>query len=838
MATEKDTALLVAELSANYNRLKKDLDKANGIAVKGRGQLENGFRKSNSAIAKSADDMSRSVSKSYERATASALQASNGLKSALLGSAAAIGAAFGAVEVGALADSYTRYTNQLKTAGLEGVFLADVQERLFETAQKYGVELEALGTLYGRNASSAKELNLGTAQQLQLANAVAAALKIQGGSTEAASGALLQLSQVLGGSKVQAEEYNSLIDGLRPLLQGVATASDKYKGSVAALTKDVKAGNVTSKEFADLILKASAGLEQRATKSNLTIAASFQIVNNALGKYVGETDASLSATQRISQGLVLFANNLDKVIPALVIIVGLIGVRYAAAGVTFVATETARTAALVRSTLATQAATAANAQLTAAGLRGTLTAASQAAAISGQAVAMGVAATAARGLGAAMLAAFGGPVGVAILAITAAIGGLIMLERQAIQATADYANMAKAGEGALRAYEDAALAAASATGEQAKSARDAAAAAREEAIQVRDGAKAKLQSAQASLALLRAQAAQVRDTISPYMGEGSAPTSAGELRLNDLRQKQMLANVNAAQQALDAAIRSINSADRIINAKATPLPTPDAKKAKVVTQGAQERLDAAKDGRYATSTNAAQRRALEGLAAAQSIAVQATNDFADLWAESVDTGIGQGLDRAKERLDAQSEYVAGLQQANYDATYNGVRGALEAVKENGVGGLAQYLGDALQRAALDGLAKAFTDAMTNNGTSFGGNIFSKAIGMIPGFATGTNYAPGGLAMVHKNELIELPRGAKVNTVSQTAAIMNRPGQPMRQTYRQEVNFRQVIDLTGANGDETIYAIAHQAAQQGAAQALTAANKAAPGRQIAFAKLGT
>jgi len=32
---------------------------------------------------------------------------------------------------------------------------------------------------------------------------------------------------------------------------------------------------------------------------------------------------------------------------------------------------------------------------------------------------------------------------------------------------------------------------------------------------------------------------------------------------------------------------------------------------------------------------------------------------------------------------------------------------------------------------------------------------------LPGFATGTNFAPGGWAKVHKDEIINLPRGSQV-----------------------------------------------------------------------------
>ena len=39
---------------------------------------------------------------------------------------------------------------------------------------------------------------------------------------------------------------------------------------------------------------------------------------------------------------------------------------------------------------------------------------------------------------------------------------------------------------------------------------------------------------------------------------------------------------------------------------------------------------------------------------------------------------------------------------------------------------------------------------------------------LPSFASGTAYAPGGLAAVHPGELIHLPRGSSVQTATQVA----------------------------------------------------------------------
>lgn len=257
------------------------------------------------------------ISTSVGQAEASVRRSADSMKSALLASASGIAAAFGADRLKDYADGYTRFTNQLKVAGLEGQALGKTQNDLFAIAQKYGIELESVGTLYGRSTQAAKSLGASQSDLLKFTNGVGAALKVQGGAASEAQGALLQLSQLLASGTVHAEEFNSVNEGARPILQAVANGIDKYKGSVAALRADVLEGKVTSQDFFQGFLKGSAQLEAQAAKSNLTIGASFVTLNNALGKYIGETDASLSATARIAGGIEALSNNLNTIIPAL-----------------------------------------------------------------------------------------------------------------------------------------------------------------------------------------------------------------------------------------------------------------------------------------------------------------------------------------------------------------------------------------------------------------------------------------------------------------------------------------------------------------------------------------
>lgn len=258
-----------------------------------------------------------SISTTVAQTEASVRRSSDGMKAALLGSAAGVAAAFSADRLKDYADGYTRFTNQLKVAGLEGQALGKTQNDLYAIAQRYGIQLESTGALYGRLSQGAKELGASQSELLRFVSGVGAGLKVQGGDAAASAGALLQLTQALGGTYVRAEEFNSINEGARPILQAVANGIDKYKGSVSKLRDDVIAGTLTSKDFFQGFLNGSKQLEAQAAKANLTIGASFTVLNNALGKYIGETDASLSATARIAGGIGSLANNLDVIIPAL-----------------------------------------------------------------------------------------------------------------------------------------------------------------------------------------------------------------------------------------------------------------------------------------------------------------------------------------------------------------------------------------------------------------------------------------------------------------------------------------------------------------------------------------
>jgi tape measure domain-containing protein len=255
MAT--DIEKLVVQLSADVRGYQREMQKARGVNDR-----------TFNAIRKKALDSSKAVEAAVTQA---------GRK--LVGLFAVIGSARGAQE---LVDSATRIQNALKVAGLSGQELTAVYDKLFASAQRNAAPIEGLVTLYSRVSLAQKDLGVTSTQIVNLSDTVGKALRLSGSSAEESSGAMLQLSQALGGGTVQAEEYNSLIDGLPGLLQAAAAGLKEAGGSVSALTRLVKNGEISSKAFFAAIEAGSPLLDDKLAGSTETLSQKFIKLKNSL----------------------------------------------------------------------------------------------------------------------------------------------------------------------------------------------------------------------------------------------------------------------------------------------------------------------------------------------------------------------------------------------------------------------------------------------------------------------------------------------------------------------------------------------------------------------------
>lgn len=225
----------------------------------------------------------------------------------------AIGAGtMGARTILQAADAFTALTNAIKVSGAEGASLAFVQERLFAAANKNGVEIVALGQLYSRTAQAGKELGISQERLLEFVDGVTAALRVQGGSSEAASGALLQLSQALGAGIVRAEEFNSILEGARPIVQAVARGMDGMGGSVGKLSAAIREGKVTSQQFFEAAMRGFGETRKQAESASLTIGQAMTSLSNAFTNYIGQADKASGVSASLAKAIASVGKALDE----------------------------------------------------------------------------------------------------------------------------------------------------------------------------------------------------------------------------------------------------------------------------------------------------------------------------------------------------------------------------------------------------------------------------------------------------------------------------------------------------------------------------------------------
>lgn len=273
----------------------------------------------------------------------------------------------GVHELSEVNDEYIRFSNSLKVAGVSSLAFADVQDHLLRTSTRTGAEIGSLADTYRSISLASHDLNATQSEILKVTDAVANSLRITGASGGAANAAILQLGHAFETGKVTAREFNGLALNAYPILQAAAAGSDKFGGSVAKLRASLIAGDLSSKDFFDAILKGSDTLESRANKAALTTAQGFTALRNALVVYVRSADQADGVSAALGSGLQKVAENLDIVIPAIAAVGVALTVGYA-----------------------------------------------------GRAI---EAATATKSLGAALLGAFGGPIGIAVTALTLSIAG-------------------------------------------------------------------------------------------------------------------------------------------------------------------------------------------------------------------------------------------------------------------------------------------------------------------------------------------------------------------------------------------------------------------------------
>jgi len=185
-------------------------------------------------------------------------------------------------------NTYTEMSNRLKLVTADAKNLADIQNELFEVAQKTRGALSTTVDLYSRLARSTQELGISQERLLSVTETINKAITISGSSTQASNAALIQLGQGLAAGALRGQELNSVMEQTPRLAQALA---DGLSVTIGELREMGKAGKITAINVIQALESQSTAVDKEFGQTEQTISQAMQRIENIALRTFGSLDA-------------------------------------------------------------------------------------------------------------------------------------------------------------------------------------------------------------------------------------------------------------------------------------------------------------------------------------------------------------------------------------------------------------------------------------------------------------------------------------------------------------------------------------------------------------------
>ena len=241
----------------------------------------------------------------------------------LKGFAAIAGIGFGVSQLIQYAETWKLTAARFKLATRDAYELAQVQEQVYQQAQKAGMAYEGQAQLFNRLSNATRGAGYSAKDLLTVSDATNAMLTITGTTAGEAAGALFQLSQGLASGALRGDEFNSVAENMPMILDILAKELGKPREQLRALAAD---GKITADVIISAFKKQNDELQKQAATIPMTIGKAFEQMKNVVVKAVGEFDKGFGVTDKIAKSIAAITENvgmLAKAVTALFAILAL-----------------------------------------------------------------------------------------------------------------------------------------------------------------------------------------------------------------------------------------------------------------------------------------------------------------------------------------------------------------------------------------------------------------------------------------------------------------------------------------------------------------------------------
>ncbi|QHJ82769.1 MAG: hypothetical protein [Bacteriophage sp.] len=294
-----DLQRMIVQISADVRDFEKSMAKLEGMA-------NSTFK----AITRQARENSKALDNVFKE-----------LGNKAAASLAAIGAAVGTKELIGLSDTWTTLSNKVAAVSQSTGMQARSMSDLVKGADDARAGIESYTDLYAKLMRSASGVAKNEEEIARATNIVSKAFVAGGAAASEQAAAVLQLGQALASGNLQGDELRSIRENAPLLAEAIAKEFNTTIGGLKDLGAE---GKLTTDRVFKAILEAGNSIEQQFAATSATMADGFTRIRNALVEFVGIGGQASGVSQSITKGLMLIADNFDKVADAGMIVVGVL----------------------------------------------------------------------------------------------------------------------------------------------------------------------------------------------------------------------------------------------------------------------------------------------------------------------------------------------------------------------------------------------------------------------------------------------------------------------------------------------------------------------------------
>lgn len=232
------------------------------------------------------------------------------VRSAVTNLAGAFAGVVSAREFIQAADAVNTLRNSLRLATGGATLAAQAYSELFNIAQRSRVSFTELGGTFASISRASENLGLSQKQLLSVTEAIGNAVTISGSSAQASQAALVQLSQGLASGTLRGEELNSIMEQTPRLARAIA---DGLNVPIGKLREMGQAGELTAEKVIGALRAQSAVLAGEVQGSVLTVGQAYTQLSNSVVVAVGELDKATGASDTVAGALKSLATTVGEV---------------------------------------------------------------------------------------------------------------------------------------------------------------------------------------------------------------------------------------------------------------------------------------------------------------------------------------------------------------------------------------------------------------------------------------------------------------------------------------------------------------------------------------------